>query len=936
MMASLYHVEAQAKASEKFIKASESPFGVTVQTKHGAVQIRQKRDSQGRVRRLFVSGRGFSELQMDENGDGAVDYLQVSKGTRTVTVTQPYRGRFLRLLLSESNKAGRLDASYILDANRRKYSLVEAKFFTRDAVLNFESGAPQEIEEHLAPKSGAINEDVENTPEDSSYSQSVELPNDEIWRNYQAEILGPDLLCSSDQSPIGRLAKFQRQWWQALKGDYDDNFEKLDKQLSQAKFFDESCRKPENKENFNALTKALAKVIMSSSKGQSSVGAQTRGRFLQCLELSGLGQVAAKIEMHFLQKMDGDEEIERPLKCNFRPGLAGISEPGFMNPSSKQITIQLAAADQSKTNPTEMGSPINYENILFHELIHVAGVASEEMTHAAQACCGDPSVDRPGACAKLDNIVLKDRRFNEIEAFLRHSGRVNPIYSDLYQTFKDTYVDDLYRKFLLGLDHYRKGSDFKNGLLDNDEFNECLKSSSETECRDKWTRHIADYTADFFQKECVKHVPADKRKDCVAYAKNTNFKNEMATAISHSLIRLSTDPVEPGERAFCEANAGYELFNTPKRALARFLSIFGVETAYASEQTGCEGNPGIQTSDPPQPISSLPVSTQPGEAPRAENIIDVSNSPNKDSQELSNSGGAPKGRIVPNKNDRDNAAGGNSPAGGDRAVGSAVGARPTRDSYPSPLPVSEVSSPGGARNTVDRAYRRVTDVAGLANKGLRDLRESILPKAIAAEGNRRGDVNKKSSPDFIAFRPSKEDIQATKMDNPFSGGATFSRSLSDVASNGASGSSRAGPADFDLGSSPKMNLSAFVKTGAKPINSKTGALERDRQAVTKNPDTPVSDPARANLVSDHHGFQGTPPATSDPTRVPANVDIDGILKMRYRDIERRLNEMPVQQALIDKKIQIIRANGAIVGAKRDVRICFKYAGQDNALKSPCE
>lgn len=919
---------AEATTSDTFRREVESLLGATVQTKQGVAQIRQKRDESGRVRRLFISGRGFSELQMDENGDGTVDFLEVTKDNKTITASQPYRGRFLRLVVSDKTKSGRLEATYVLDPNGRRYSLLKSRLFTPDAVLNMEGNAPANFEatDALAPVSmdASVAAAASSVPE--AGRSRVDLADEESWRSYQAETWGPDLSCVSDETAIGRLASFQRSWWKALKYDFNDNTDKLTERLSTAKIFDESCRKPGQESNFKALSSALSEVMMSSSKGEPLPSTATRGRYLRCLELSGLGQVAAKIEMHFLQSLDGGSGVQRPIQCDFRSGQAGISKPAFMFPDTKHIKVQLTAADQGKTK-TAQGSWFNYKNALFHELIHVAGISSEEMTHAAQACCGEPTDDRPSACAKLDNLVLEERRFLELETFLARSGLMDPIYSDLYGKFDDPHTNDLYRKFVLGLDVYKKGSLFERGLLSNEEFTKCVRAESEVACREKWTRHIADYTADFFSKECRKYVPAPKRRECLALGKSSSFQNQMATAVAHSLIKLSVDPAEPGSPALC-VSARVTPETWPARYAKGILAIFGVATAVANDSEDCEGTSGIQIGEPSAPVRPSPGSTSTGEVPR----LETTPPPATGTGDLATPGGPGTRLVVPGKNDLDSAAGGNSAPGGD----SSVVANPARPRNPnrSPLPVSEVTTPGGARSVVDRTYRRATDVAGLTTRGLRDLRNSILPRAVASERDRRSRVEQGGDAEFIAFRPKREEAQSVKIENPFaSGNSLILASASSVAS-GSGGSSDGG---HSVGSSASVP-SAFGAQG----KDKGARSARGGDGAGKS----LSDGGRGASASASGGGSLSGPsvtsksmtanAAAKPARAPANFDIEILLRMRYRDLEPRLNEISVQQALIDRRIQVIRANGSIVGSKRGVQSCYKYAGQERPMKTPCD
>lgn len=941
---------ASANSSDRFRREVESLLGATVQTKQGVAQIRQKRDESGRVRRLFVSGRGFSELQMDENGDGTVDFLEVSKANKTITASQPYRGRFLRLVVSEKTSSGRIEATYILDPSGRRYSLLKSRFFTPDAVLNVDGEAPQSFEAtaEIVPASMEASVAAASSSVPEADKATVDLPDDENWRSYQAETWGPDLSCVSDETAIGRLAAFQRNWWKALKYDFDGNTEKLNERLSTAKIFDESCRKSGQETNFKALSSALSEVMMSSSKGETLPSTATRGRYLRCLELSGLGQVAAKIEMHFLQSLDGGNGVQRPIQCDFRPGQAGLSKPAFMHPDTKHIKVQLAAADQGKTK-TALGSPVDYKNMLFHELIHVAGISSEEMTHAAQACCGEQTENRPAACAKLDNLVLEERRFLELETFLARSGLMDPLYSDLYNKFDDPYTNDLYRKFVLGLDVYKKGSLFERGLLSNEEFAKCVRAESEVACREKWTRHIADYTAEFFSKECRKHVPANKRRECVALGKSTAFQNQMATAVANSLIRISADPVEPGAPALC-GSARTTPETWPTRYAKGILAIFGVEAVVADGSVDCEGSTGIQPSEPQAPVAPNPASSATGEVAPPPRVVATPGSNGGLGGDVSMpSSPGPRLITTPGQTVRDNAAGGNSAAGGDSGVES-PSTRP-RNPNRSPLPVSEVTTPGGARSVVDRTYRRATDVAGLTTRGLRDLRNSILPRAVASERERRARVEQGGDAEFLAFRPKREEAKSMKIENPFANGNSLILASAGPAVAGSGSSSVQGLGVAPGGDASRAVPSAFASRADQQAASLAGIQagnQMDKQKLNSGAAAESASGKRGGAGASGSGSSGalagggsgdkasSADGTAKSPRAPANVDIETLLRMKYRDLESRLNEISVQQTLIDRRIQVIRANGSIVGAKRAVQSCYKYAGQDKPLKTPCE
>src|SRR4051812_22502187 len=68
-------VNASAESDKKFSRDLESIFGATLKTKHGAMSLRQRKDLNGRIRKQIITGPGFSEIQLDQDGDGTVDFL---------------------------------------------------------------------------------------------------------------------------------------------------------------------------------------------------------------------------------------------------------------------------------------------------------------------------------------------------------------------------------------------------------------------------------------------------------------------------------------------------------------------------------------------------------------------------------------------------------------------------------------------------------------------------------------------------------------------------------------------------------------------------------------------------------------------------------------------------------------------------------------------
>ena len=124
--------KSDTKADVKFRKDLQSVLGAAVATKHGQMVIRQRKDSNGRVRKQLITGPGFSEIQLDQNGDGTVDFWEVSRGPTKIEASQPSRGRFLRLVITDKLADGLRESTYLLSLNGRFYNLLRSKMFAKN------------------------------------------------------------------------------------------------------------------------------------------------------------------------------------------------------------------------------------------------------------------------------------------------------------------------------------------------------------------------------------------------------------------------------------------------------------------------------------------------------------------------------------------------------------------------------------------------------------------------------------------------------------------------------------------------------------------------------------------------------------------------------------------------------------------------------------
>jgi hypothetical protein len=811
--------------------------------------------------------------------------------------------------VSERAKDGTVEATYVLDPNGRTYNLLRTEFSSADRRM-YSDSAPDSFEASSVPAASPASMPSESPTARAGTDQPqrderFELE-DQSWREHQSRYIGQDLLCMSDESTSGRLAGLQREWWRILKYDVDDRVDRLTEKLKESKMFDSSCRDNRYKNDFDKIAKSLAEVMMTSSKGEPYLGRQSGG-FLRCLEQSGLGTTAAKIEQNFLSGLDSPFRAERAISCDFKPGAPGLARPG-QTTESKQVIVHMCLKDEEKgTAITADGSVQTYKNILFHELIHAADVRSEELTHAAQACCGEKSKDQTASCEKLDRLVAAEQRYAQLETYISRDGTIVPLLAELNDKFGATGTADLYRNYLLGLDKYKRGPPpagvFESGLISNEEFSKCLKSSFEKECLNQWTQHIESFTDEFFKRECRKHAGA-ARSQCGKLT--SDFKKRLASTVANSMIQTKFE-VDNGEPKQCRRESGNTWFARNTLRFFQRLFSYANPTANAVED---DCAPGINI--PPAPAIDL----------------------GRKSPTFS----------VPGAGDNDTVV---SRPGGDSSIVASPSAptQPIRFPDGSPLPVTSVTSPSSGRSVAERNYQRATDIAGLSTTGLRDLRDSIVPRAVAADRSGSKSSRLDGDESFIAFRPTKSDGKALKVDNPFSANRAVAslvlpKSGSALVSKPSVSSTVGGT---DPAFVPSAGDGASISGASSGLNPGGSSLNRSVPQGGGGQKANGENPIKASQSTTKNGTPDAPGAQASSAKSPSNREpaevlalLDGLFTRKYRLIENRLNDLKLQQNLIDRGIKIIGADGRLIGAKKTVKTCYKYVGQELPLKTPCE
>ena len=930
-----YAVEIRKEsAEEKFQRDVESLFGASIKTRHGEMKLRQRRDQAGRVRKQIIAGPGFSEIQLDNDGDGTVDFWEVSRGSKTVTASQPNRGRFLRLEVTDKFSKGVQKATYLLDLNGRSYSLLKTEFTgseVRYRVEGFSASddpAPSTLAASTVPSAGTMDR------------SRVELASDEEikWAEFQTTTLGSTILCEAPDSAMNRLAALQRDWWKVLKYDADDKTENLIEQLKKSSMFDSSCRTSANAEDFNAMVKGLANVMLSSSKGQPLNSDKTRGRHLRCLEQSGLGVTAARMERAFLNGVSSAaQKRDAPIKCDWQKGSAGLSVPAETSYYYEQVTMRMCT-DQDGKGKNQDGAANNYQNVLFHEFMHIAGVEDEGIVHAAQACCGDPSDNRVAACTKLDGLVYKERRYAEIETHLsRVSGDVLPMVASLERMMGRDDANKIYKEFLLRLDQFKRGTgsgQFENGLLSDVEFNKCVASSSAAACEAKWQANIEEFAKKFFKEDCVKIASGANRANCRVIAKDTSGISAGAAVIARSLVDnpnrntasasggettgngagggTSGGVVTPSVPAACvpvgvktDLLKGESAWYSP--AVKSFASLIFGRDVSAQQTPGCGPEVGVPTETPGNTgsVAGSTGSTNTNEAPPAV-IAPVTG----------DIGAKSPGLVTGNTSV-------GVPVNTETSVGSAQSGSsrvPSRSS----LAVSPVES-DRSRSTLESRYRRATDFVSNASSGLGKVRDAILPAAVAGAkpSTSSSKVSARLGPrdSFVAYTADRsEKIAVNKIDNPFA----IQRSIASVGNVPAPASGSAGASSIQAGALTAGGTTAKASGDAGAASGKEGpagaSVQKSRTVTVSGGLAGLSggrDPAASSKADD---------------KSRENKDVLGDLLSRpYRQIEARLKRLEVIEALVERRISVQDASGRILGSTRPIDR-YVYAGAEKPLK----
>lgn len=231
-----------------------------------------------------------------------------------------------------------------------------------------------------------------------------------------------------------RAVELQGAWHRMLRNETQGSVDEFADLLEEPprRYFDRSCRNEIEPGDYAQLRRAVATVMLSGLPGHPAAQGQPgeRGRFLGCLRNSRLDGLVARLEIRFKNVWRDDASLAHPTVCQWRGAGGALATAGgtlaIANIGAGHI-VWLAPGSISRAVGGTRGARYraSFENIWFHEMLHIAGVEHHEMVDAAVGCCGNDSLERAQSCEILDRLVVRDLRVRSLSVVL---GDDNPLW----------------------------------------------------------------------------------------------------------------------------------------------------------------------------------------------------------------------------------------------------------------------------------------------------------------------------------------------------------------------------------------------------------------------------------------------------------------------------------------------------------------------------
>ncbi|MBL7688376.1 MAG: hypothetical protein JNJ49_10095 [Bdellovibrionaceae bacterium] len=852
-------------------------YGRKVKTKAGAFTVRQMVDSKGHPYKQIIVGPRFSEIQIDSNRDGRVDIWEIDSGSSTVTMTGPARGQFSRMqVVDRTGGRGTMTVSYLLSPDGKRYNhqktVIQPVGVARytDTFVDGDSGPQFEVDAIV----------TDPPPSSTKPPESFEPFVPDSMMLYQMEQFDSSGQCLNAMTDP--LAGAQRAWWSFLRDQGKISRDELGAQIRDSMLFDANCRRPEYEKDYEDLARGIADIMMTSSLGVGQSETAGRGRFLQCLENSNLALTAARLEKKFMSAVavEGPKQDAAPITCNWDPKggrvKASYIEKDRNGTYIDQIDMRMCTR-HAGTDKYAYGAPINYRNLVFHELMHSAGFRKEGDVDKIVGCCGEPSAERDKACKDLDALVAGNQRAVRIESRLgNNKAAVDEMIYKMEDSFNTATSPDgaekVYKKYL-------------EQLATDIELNACLglKGKEQIECRSDQFEKVSSSTEDFFKRQCVDLVERKSVKQCRIY--DEKYGMALSRAVTEGLF----GSLGCGDRkAALPVSDFFAWLILGSKAIAS-------DCADTTDAPGRDGeSPGGAISvDPPTPRIVLPPVTDGVDGPAPRTIVE---SP-------ATSGPVGDGSKVP----------GTQPA--------PIAVPDNRSA--SPLPITRIDKEPRPERYVEDRYRQATDFAGRATAGLSKLRQAILPEAEASERSR-------GSTDFVAFRPGKARGYNAAIESPFKNW----RGLASVNSGAVAGSSA--PINTTAMAASSRGTAAGLeapdtKGAQRSMNKKSASASLDgdggRSSVASGVQSGQGSVAPAAAIKTGSNSGSSSTAVRE---VASTSALDGLFTKPYREIEYRLVRIEVIEQLMKQKIAIKDAKGRSLGSSRPIKK-YQFVRQDRPL-----
>ncbi|MES2966128.1 MAG: hypothetical protein V4760_19770, partial [Bdellovibrionota bacterium] len=445
------------------VKISNGMFPLVLQGKK-AFTVTGTKGRGGKLRTRSITGPGFNQTLVDENNDGFVDVLKVTRGSVTTTASGPTRGQFSRIDVERKMKKGVFKAKLLLSYDRTKYELIEQRVyaygtFHAEAVSGSGTSSPASRTTEVTSEDmlALLNGEVRLDP-----SRTGQMTNDSRLKEQ----------CQTPQV-IESLETLDRalQWASQRTGMTMEAVIKCQLDRFKTVLYDRSCFGGIIHRTWNgsvdSINSGFARVM--ASHYTEAQGGSGQRNYLQCLDDNGMSVASTGVRQHVFERIrdvstalmnsgltsqdvaaafadvSSCSELrevrgasgarvslaavnDRLTSMGSKPSIACSAPDGLHRGEFRNGTVHLFhnPANIRKNMPNCNGctEADAYASTIFHELVHASGFAHEELVLNTERCCapmqGSPAnrVACSAARATVSTVALRQHLELEMGNYL--------------------------------------------------------------------------------------------------------------------------------------------------------------------------------------------------------------------------------------------------------------------------------------------------------------------------------------------------------------------------------------------------------------------------------------------------------------------------------------------------------------------------------------